>query len=256
MAYRETPRYEPPIETMLVHQPVVICVDTSGSMGELSEDGTTTKAAIVENLVNSLTSIDLPENEKAAVDICILAFDDDCRVLQDWIPLSLFEGNIHLSVGGRTSLGTAIIDSIDATRARRKAYDLTGIEARRAQIFLYTDGESTEDMSAAIKRSQDYLNRAHPSAKLYGILIPPAANPSDLKALGEKVAILRAKDCINGIPNTFKFLRDSVVAWSSSSPGQDIKVKLEEVAFIDGQGGVTKNIGGGAMVTDDDIWSF
>lgn len=255
MAYiptTEKPRFK---ETGTTHQPVVICIDTSGSMNEKAEDGRT-KARIVEQMINSLADIDLSESEKGAIDLCILVFDDDCRVLQDWIPLSDFKGGIELDIAGCTALGSAIIDSIDATRARRKAYEATGIEARRAQIFLYTDGVSTEDMSKAIKRSQEYLNRDKPSAKLYAILIPPATDPSELKALGDKVAIMRAMDCVNGIPNTFKFLRDSVVAWSSSNPGEDVKVKLEKVGFIDGQGGVAKDADGGATVTDDDVWSF
>lgn len=254
MAYIEKPRYETK-ETGLTHQPVVICIDTSGSMKEKAEDGRT-KARIVEQMINSLPELDLSESEKAAIDICILVFDDECRVLVDWMPLSDFKGGIELDVAGCTALGSAIIDSIDATRARRKAYEQQGIEARRAQIFLYTDGFSTEDMTAANKRSMEYLNREHPAAKMYTILIPPAKDPSELKALGEKVAILRAVDCVNGIPSTFKFLKDSVVAWSSSNPGETIKVEAEGFGFIDGQGGVKKNPDGGAIVTDDDIWSF
>ena len=38
MAYIEKPRYETK-ETGLTHQPVVICIDTSGSMKEKAEDG-------------------------------------------------------------------------------------------------------------------------------------------------------------------------------------------------------------------------
>lgn len=254
MAYQEQPRYQTK-ETGMTHQPVVICIDTSGSMNEKAEDGRT-KARIVEQMINSLTEIDLSESEKAAVDICILVFDDECRVLQDWIPLSDFRGGIELDVAGCTALGSAIIDAIDATRARRKAYEATGIAARRAQIFLYTDGVSTEDMSKAIKRSQEYLNRDKPSAKLHTILIPPASDPSELKALGEKVVILRAMDCVNGIPKTFKFLMDSVVGWSSSSPGDDVTTKLEPGIGIIKQGGAEKNADGSVTVTEKDPWDF
>ena len=58
--------------------------------------------------------------------------------------------------------------------------------------------------SGQIERFQEYLDRDKSSAKLYTIRISPASDPSELKALGDKVAILRAMDCINGIPNIFR----------------------------------------------------
>lgn len=205
MAVNETPRYqnvERPRETSLVHQPVVICIDTSGSMNDKSEDGRT-KAEIVEEMLNSLANLDLPESDKAAVDICILVFDDECRTLVEWRPLTYFEGGLKLDVAGCTALGSAVIKAIDKTRERRRTYDVEGISSKRAQIFLYTDGVSTEDMTAAYQRAEEYLNREKPSAKMYAILIPPARDPKELAGLGKNVAILAAKDCINGIPATF-----------------------------------------------------
>ena len=258
MVYIPTPERPRVKETGTTHQPVVICIDTSGSMNEKAEDGRT-KIEIVEQMVNSLSKIDLSESEKGAVDICVLAFDDECRVLQDWIPLSDFKGNLKLDAGGCTALGSAIIDSIDATRARRHVYKSAeyGVFARRAQIFLYTDGVSTEDMSKAIEYSQNYLNRDKPSAKLYTILIPPATDPSEMKKLGEKVAILRATDCVNGIPNTFKFMKDSIVNWSASNPGHIVTAKVTKgVVFIYCEGGLIKDANGGAVVQDQDLCDF
>ena len=251
----EKPRVK---ETCTTHQPVVICIDTSGSMNEKAEDGRT-KIEIVEQMVNSLSKIDLSESEKGAVDICILAFDDECRVLQDWFPLSDFKGNLKLNAGGCTALGSAIINSIDAIRARRNVYTSSeyGIEARKAQIFLYTDGVSTEDMSKAIEHSQNYLNRDKPSAKLYTILIPPATDPREMKKLGEKVAILRATDCVNGIPSTFKFLKDSILTYGCAQPDVTVRIRITKgVGFIDGQGGAKKDANDGAVVQDTDIWDF
>ena len=75
--------------------------------------------------------------------------------------------------------------------------------------------------------------------------------------LGEKVVILRAADCVNGIPNTFKFMKDSIVEWSQSQPGQTVTAKVPKgVGFIDGQGGVKKAANGGAVVQDNDVWTF
>lgn len=251
------PNPEAPVkEYSVAHQPLVICVDTSGSMGRKTEDGIRTKADIVQEMINDLVNIPISEIDKAAIDILILGFDDCVQVIQDWIPLSDFNGNVSLTLGNCTALGSAIVESIQATRERRRVYDQLGILSRRAQIFLYTDGVSTEDMSAAYQRSAEYLNREAPSAKLYTILIPPATDPSELKGLGSKVAILAAKNCVNGIPQTFKFLQDSVVAWSASSPGKEVEVKIEgdDLAYIDKQGGI-ETTDEGATSYDGDVWS-
>ena len=60
MVYIPTPERPRVKETGTTHQPVVICIDTSGSMNEKAEDGRA-KIEIVEQLVNSLSKIDLSE---------------------------------------------------------------------------------------------------------------------------------------------------------------------------------------------------
>lgn len=252
--YAERPRL---METSAVHQPVLIMLDTSTSMLKLAENGLS-KADIVKQCVRKLKDIGLYESEKAAIDICIMAFDDDVRTLVDWIPLSEFDGEIDFDCDGCTALSDAIIEGIEATRTIRAEYDSSGINARRAQFFLWTDGASTQDMAPAVKRSEEYLCREFPSCKLNVILVPPAVDPREIMQLGKKVAIFSVEDCANGIPDSFQFLQDSIVEWSQSAPGQDVIVKTNGMRFIDGYGGVQKNSDGGAVVTDSDIdklWS-
>lgn len=241
--YQQTER---PRESQRVHQPVVICVDTSSSMNLISEDGKTSKIQIVEDMLNELAKFDIKE-----VDICILAFDDDVRTLVDWRSISDFHGGLNLDSGGCTSLGSAVLESIKKTRERRRTYRETDIISKRAQIFIYTDGASTEDLSAAYQRSQEYLNRENPSVKMYGILIPPAVDPRDLAGFGKKVAILAAKDCVNGIPETFKFMTDSIVEWSESSFGDTVTQVLgPNTGIVAGHGGATVSPDGTKAITE------
>ena len=252
--YAERPRLK---ETSAVHQPVIILLDTSTSMLKHAENGLS-KADIVKQCVNKLKDIELSESEKAAVDICIMAFDDEVRTLVDWTALSELDGEFNFDCDGCTALSDAIIEGIEAARTIRAEYDRSGITARRAQIFLWTDGASTQDMDPAVKRSQEYLCREFPSCKLNVILVPPAVDPREIMQLGKKVAIFRVDDCVNGIPNSFKFLQDTIVEWSQSAPGEEVVVKTENMSFIEGYGGVGKSTDGGAVVTDSDIeklWS-
>ena len=181
-------------------------------MNEKSEDGRT-KAQIVESMINEITNIDLPEIDKEAVDICILVFDDDCRVLIDWIPLSEFHGGVKLNTGRQCVLGSAVISSINKIRERRKLYCKSGVDAsRKAQIFVYTDGKSTEDLTIAYQRSAEYLDRFCPYAKMHIILIRPSVDATELIGFGEKITILREIDCVNGLPGGFRFLQDYFIA--------------------------------------------
>ena len=243
---------EMPRNAGAVHQPVVICIDTSGSMRDLAEDGRK-KYEIVEEMINGLANMDLNDYDKENTEICILVFDDDVRTLVDWRSLASFEGGIKLDVAGCTSLGTAVITAIDKTRERRKVYYTQGIDSKRAQIFVYTDGVSTESLEAAYARAQEYLNRSKPSAKMYVTLIPPAADPAELLGFGEAVTILKADDCVNGLPAAFKFMQASVVAASQSVVGSKTETVVPDGVkplYRDGLDGTTKNESGQKVVID------
>ncbi len=177
---------ERPRNAAAVHQPVVICIDTSGSMKDTAEDGRM-KYEIVEEMINGLVNMQLDDYDKDNTDICILVFDDDVRTLVDWHPISEFEGGISLDIAGCTSLGSAVITAIDKTRERRKEYYAQGIDSKRAQIFVYTDGYSTESLETAHKRVSQYLDRPSPAAKMYMILMPPAKDPSELMGFSQSV---------------------------------------------------------------------
>lgn len=231
MAYEEKLRYQIK-ETGMTHQPVVICIDTSSSMNEKAEDGRT-KARIAEQMINSLTEIDLFESEKDVIDLCILGFNDKCYVFQDWISLSEFAGNIDLNVSGNAAIGNAIVESIDAIRARRRAYMANGVDSSKAQIFLFTDSVGNEDLKEAITYAEKYLNRDKPFVTLNIFLIPPATDSSKFKVLGDKVRILCLKDSINGVENAFIFLRNIVCARFCAHSGEEINVEIGDLVNID-----------------------
>lgn len=156
--YKDTTKYQD-IETpkclSKLHLPVVICIDTSGSMNEILAGTKLTKSKIMENLLNQIANMDdIPLYEKEAIDLCILAFDDEVRTISDWRPLLTFHGNIDLDIAGRTALGSAVIASIDKLRECRKLYQEVGIESDKGLIFLFTDGSSTESMSEAYQKAE------------------------------------------------------------------------------------------------------
>lgn len=215
-----------------IHYPILICIDTSRSMKAFAENGNR-KASMMQQMLNMIADIDFSESEKDVIDLCILGFNDKCFVLQDWIPLSEFISNIKINATGNAAIGKAIVDSIDAIRARRQAYMANGVESSKAQIFLFTDSVSNGDLKEAITYAEKYLNRDKPFVTLNIFLIPPATDSSKFKVLGDKVRILCLKDSITGIENAFIFLRNIVCERFCTHPGEEIKVKIDDWVDID-----------------------
>ena len=251
------------------HQPVMICLDTSDSMNEDAGNGTS-KIKMVEDLVNQLANIKLSEAEKSAIDICILGFNNNVYTILNWQPLINFKGNIRLSAGGCTALNSVIMESKRKVREIRKVYDEESVSCRRAMIFVYTDGFSTEDMQPAYQISQSYFNRENPSpsAKLNMIFIPTyyngqiikmtdgEANWSEYKnlinGLGKKVLFINAEDCVNGVPAAFKFMTDSIVDWSQSDPGEKVYIDINNnLTAVKNYGGVQQNSDGTKTAVDE-----
>ena len=254
------------------HQPVVVCIDTSASMNEDAGNGIT-KIKMVEDLVNQLADIPngrLGETDKSSIDLCILGFNNSVYTIMDWQPLSNFKGDIKLSAEGCTALSSVILESIKKVREIRKLYDQRSVDCRRAMIFVYTDGFSTEDMQAAYQKSQSYFNRDYPSpsAKLNMIFIPTYYNGQIIKmtdgeknwseykelvnGLGKKVLYINAEDCVNGVPAAFEFMTDSIVGWSVSDPGETVYTNINDnLTAVKNCGGVRQNSDGSKTAVDE-----
>lgn len=252
-----------------VHQPVVICIDTSESMGMDTGNGKS-KIQTVQELLNSICSVELSEAEKKSVDICVLGFSDTVYTICDWSNLYSFNGDIKLSAGGKTALNSAILQAISKVKEFRKRCWECGIMCRRSQIFVYTDGFSTEPMEEAFEKSIDFFNRQNPSAKLNMVFIPTyyegkifkltdRNNLEDykqlVKGLGQKVLFINAENCVDGLPASFEFLKKSIVMLSVSAPCESVKVPINKnlLSFIVGHGGAGVDDEGNKFVIDNDI---
>lgn len=159
---------------MNCHLPLILCVDTSSSMNELSENGKS-KIQIVEEMINSFASVETEHYQDQEIDLCIITFDDKVETLIDWMPLSEFHGEINLKAERNSVLGSAVIASIDKIRKRKSLYSQLGITSKRPKICLFTDGYSTELLDEAYEKSHYYLNQRN-AAKMYINLVTPSVN--------------------------------------------------------------------------------
>ena len=221
------------------HQPFIVAVDSSGSMAASASGGAKTKLELCEELVNGLLNnaemTRMSELEKDQVDMLVLSFGgDDVLVHTPWQPLSQFKGGVSFHAESTTPLYKTIAESIQASRVLRHAYGKQGIEVKRPQIFIYTDGLATDRANRPLANvlAKKYLD--HNRAKLFVVLVPGHMSEEDIQivsndllSLSESIVLLRAKDCENGLPASFSFLASSVVVGQSSAIDDEMNVKYD-----------------------------
>lgn len=128
--FKETPRFSCMNNE---HMSVIFLVDTSGSVhGEPLRN-------INANLNRFKQFVCEDKLAANCVDVCVISFDDETRVIQDWVPVKEMRP-IELTAGGMTDLGGAVLLAIDKERQRSRECYKAGISQKKPYFILLTDG--------------------------------------------------------------------------------------------------------------------
>lgn len=233
--YAEIPAVQPTLHhesVQAVHQPVVVAIDVSGSMKYTESGQTKTNIQLAEEMVNQIgQDPDLSDKYKRTVDFCVMSFADHITTEFDWAPLSHYKGGIHLTAAGRTAFHDVVKQSLNAVRVMRRSYYDKDIECKRPQIFIITDGYSTdpEDNPSVVKEAKQlcekYVDTKY--AAIHVILLP-GGKPGDITGLSDKIMLYKVDDCAYGLPAIKTFINASLVAVVSSIVGDKPEVELPD----------------------------
>jgi len=114
--------------------PCVLLLDTSGSMqGEAIAALNTGLAAFKRDLTKDPLA-------SRRVEIAIITFDNEIKVVQDFVTADQFESPI-LKAQGQTFMGSGIQKALDLIQTRKTQYRANGIAYYRPWVFMITDGE-------------------------------------------------------------------------------------------------------------------
>jgi uncharacterized protein YegL len=158
------------------------------------------------------------------VEVAVVTFGP-VRVAQPFVTADVFVAPT-LDADGKTPMGEAIVRSINLIRERKRAYRANGISFYRPWIFMISDGEPTDDITAAA--AQIKQGEAKKSFMFYAVGVDNA----DLRTLA-RVSVrqpLRLKGL--SFDKLFVWLSDSLSSVSRSQPAE--APELENPATPDG----------------------
>lgn len=148
------------------HLACVLLLDTSGSMVGAPIDS-------LNKAINDFkTQTSMDDLAQKRVDIAIIEFNSNARLVQDFVPISQMSP-VTLSATGYTAMGAGINLAIDKVKERNRFYASMGTPCYKPWIFMITDGAPTDDITAAKQRIFEEENKGtHGKLKFWAVGVP------------------------------------------------------------------------------------
>lgn len=152
----------------------VLLLDTSSSMrGEPI-------AALNEGLRDFKTSLDDDPQARQRVEVAVVTFDDEVKVVQDFVTVDDFQP-VDLTTQGYTYMGTAIEKALDMLQTRKQDYDRYKVQRFRPWIIMITDGEPQEEDPCIIEQAGARIRDYEQSGRV--IFYPVGVEGADMELL-------------------------------------------------------------------------
>jgi uncharacterized protein YegL len=192
--------------------PVCLCLDTSGSMqGQPIEELARGAAQFIEELQSD-------EMAAASVELCVVTFGESVAVQRDFGTLTGTPPQIPLVASGPTPMGAGVVRALDLLEQRKREYQNTGVDYHQPWLVLMSDGQPTDDISAAATRCASLVSGRKLS--VFAVGIGAQSDPTSLARFSPtrqpvKLAGVRFRDF-------FQWLSRSVQRVSASTVGTDV----------------------------------
>ncbi|OCQ92471.1 hypothetical protein BCD67_07405 [Oscillatoriales cyanobacterium USR001] len=130
--------------------PCVLLLDTSGSMQGAPLD------ALNEGLQTFRDDLTKDELAKKRVEVAIVTFDNQIKVVQDFVTADQFEPPL-LTAQGQSYMGAGISYALDLIAARKSEYRSNGITYYRPWVFMITDGEPQGESDRVVEEASQRI---------------------------------------------------------------------------------------------------
>lgn len=199
--------------------PVVLVLDSSGSMGEILPGETESALQALNTGLDTLvTELNKDPLARRRVELSVVTYGSDVTPAT---PFATVDKIVlpTLVASGATSTGKAVETALDALDARKKEYKAAGIEYYRPFVILISDGLPTDDMTTAVKRVQEYEE----AKKL--VFFAVGVEGADIDRLSQ-FSPARGAMKLKGVKfvEFFTWLSASQSAVSASTPGDKVSL--------------------------------
>lgn len=244
-------RLEDLVNNPTARVPVCLCLDTSGSMGQVI-DGEVQKTgrqvfedgqmwdvvfggvSAIEKLMEGVNTfyeaIRCDEVAQYAAEICIVTFGGSApKVVMDFANIERQTEAPHLVADGDTPMGEAVNLALDRLESRKQEYKEKGVDYYQPWLVLMTDGSpdgsDPEELQRAIQRTVDLVESK--KLALFPIGIGENADMETLARFSPARTPLRLKEM--RFMEFFQWLSQSVSRTSMSMPGEKIKLDTDGI---------------------------
>jgi uncharacterized protein YegL len=213
--------------------PVVLCIDTSYSMNQdattmkhKAQDGNR-KIDLVNKGINTFFEIvDQKDISRDTVDLCIITFDSEAKVIRDFSNINPVEPEVKLIADGQSHIGKGLLLAVDKIRTYREELRKIRRERFHPWLIVMTDGvpynsKDQEGENSRIKQAVDSIQKLVSENVVVwavGLGTEKSSHAQEELALLRDIAKDRAvtlKDM--KLNDLFKWLAESTVSTSQSS---------------------------------------
>jgi uncharacterized protein YegL len=208
-------RQEDLVENPTARVPICLVLDVSGSMaGEPIRE-------LNEGVRLFFDAIRADDVALYAAEICIVTFGASVTKVLDFMSVE-HQSIPTLTADGSTPMGAGVSIGLDLLEARKEDYKRAGVDYFQPWMVVMTDGEPTDEITAAASR----INSLVSSKKLtvFPIGIGEGANMSKLSALSPSRPPLRLQGL--NFREFFTWLSRSVSRVSQSMPGESVELDV------------------------------
>jgi uncharacterized protein YegL len=222
------------VENTSKRLPVVVCVDTSFSMGRV-EGGTPTGETVTkdgktwnivtggdksmrEKLVEALNAfyseVQKDDVARTSCEIAVVEFGNGARLVDNFATVDKKTAPVITADDDSTDMAQGVELALDTLQKRKQWYKDKGLRYFQPWLLLLTDGEPTEDVSQA---QEDTVNLANNNKlTVFPIALNQEASTTKLSGFDPDHKVIE----INNIRDFFRWLSQSVSQVSHATPSQ------------------------------------
>jgi len=200
--------------------PVCLALDTSSSMAGAKIQELNAGIQAFYSAVRS------DEMAACSAEIAVVNFGEVAQQVLDFAGIER-QRIPQFSAYGGTPMGAAVSLSLDMLDQAKRVYSQMGVDYFQPWLVLMTDGEPTDDISAAAQRCRELIERR--KLTVFPVAIGRDANLATLAAFAPNLPALRIQSTDFG--RFFAWLAKSINSASLSNPGDKAAASLGETAF-------------------------